>query len=193
MLSACRGHLSQDFGVFLDLPRQPQGSKSDSRNVTSFCYFGGLMSTLGHSMFRDSLMELCCPASSLFYSLDVFFACLGSSCGHFRALWHSLALFGTSVASLLGPLGLPFAALLAQDAARRQQGAPRQTPKSPQRPKTDPQNVTYACIFWGPFFYRFQHSLSEGFLDAWPLKIDDFSWDVLQKCWFSLVTRKKNM
>ena len=101
-------------------------------------------------------------------------ACLSCSRPYFRGSWAAL--------------GLPFAALLAQDAARQQQSAPRWTQKSPKNPKTDPPKNNLFVYFLGSVFGPFSALPVGGFLgflDAWPLKVDDFAWDILQKCWFS--------
>ena len=118
----------------------------------------------------------------------------------FRGLsWTFLASLGLSCAAL-GPvlavlepilevLGLLLGFPLRPSWPKMRRGSnkvPQDGPKSrPRTPKQTPQKATCSHIFWGPFLGRFQHSLSEGFLDVWPLKIDDFAWEVLQKCWFS--------
>ena len=87
----------------------------------------------------------------------------------------------------------PFSTLLAQEAARQRQGATRQPQKSPKRPPREPKRtpkVTCSSPFQGPFLEPLRDSFSEGFLDAWPLKINDFAGDLLQKRCFPPVAPK---
>ena len=158
-------------------------------------------------MLSGSLVELCRHAVlaclgcflgllrtllvSLGPSLGVSWASLGDLgvfLGPSWPCWASLGLlfwpiqcsFGVSWAAL----GRPCSTLLAQEAARQRQGAPRQPQKLPKRrprePKWYPKRAIFVS-FWGSFFELSSGLLSDGFLDAWPLKICDFAWEVLQK------------
>ena len=112
-------------------------------------------------------------------SLGVFGTSLGSllglSRGSWGLSWAFLALLGPSWAALLAYpvlfwtlLGCSWVSLFdplgprgGQDPQGSQNGAPK---------------VQISCLVWGPFLNSLRDSFSEGFLDAWPLKICDFAW-----------------
>ena len=70
------------------------------------------------------------------------------------------------------------------------QDGPKSRPRDPQGSQNGPPKMQISCICWGPFLNSLRDSFSEGFLDAWPLKMCDFAWEVLQKRCFPQVTSK---
>ena len=141
-------------------------------------------------------------------SLGVFGTSLGSllglSRGSWGLSWAFLALLGLSWAALLAYpvlswtlLGCSWASLFdplgprgGQAATRCPKTASKVTQETPKGAKMVHQKVQVSCLFWGPFLNSLRDSFSEGFLDAWPLKICDFAWEVLQKRCFPQVTSK---
>ena len=141
-------------------------------------------------------------------SLGVFGTSLGSLLGLSRGSWGlSWALLGLSWAALWpllsfpGPLldslglfmGVPFRPCWPkrrQGSDKVPQDRPKSHPRDPQGSQNGSQKEQISCLFGGPFLNSLRDSFSEGFLDAWPLKIYDFAWEVLQKRCFPQVTSK---
>ena len=141
-------------------------------------------------------------------SLGVFGTSLGSllglSWGSWGLSWAFLALLGLSWAALLASLGrlldslglllgVPFRTSWPKrrpGSDKVPQDSPQSHPRDPQGSQNGSQKVQISCLFWGLFLNSLRDSFSEGFLDAWPLKICDFAWEVLQKRCFPQVTSK---
>ena len=141
-------------------------------------------------------------------SLGVFGTFLGSllglSRGSWGLSWAFLALLGLSWAALLAYLvlfwtllGCSWASLFeplgpkgGQAATRCPKTAPKVAQETPKGAKTVPQKCKFRVFFGVLFLTLFRESFSEGFLDAWPLKICDFAWEVLQKRCFPQLTSK---
>ena len=150
----------------------------------AFLMFFQLVLGLSGGTFElfGTLWDLCCKLLGPLSGIS------GSFLDLCEPRWASCAalgpVLGCSWASLRGPLGPRCG-----EAATR---CAKMNPKVAQEPQNGPPKNNYSCIFGGPFLGRFQHSLSEGFLDAWLLKGDDFTSDLLQKRCFSPVTLKNN-
>ena len=141
-------------------------------------------------------------------SLGVFGTSLGSllglSRGSWGLSWAFLALLGLSWAALLAYpvlfwtlLGCSWASLFeplgpkgGQAATRCPKTAPKVAQETPKGTKTVPQKCKFRVFVGVLFLNSFRESFSEGFLDAWPLKICDFAWEVLQKRCFRQVAHK---
>ena len=143
------------------------------------------------------------PSNSLVFLGAFLGSLLGLSRGSWGLSWAFLALLGLSWAAPLAYLvlfwtllGCSWASLFeplgpkgGQAATRCPKTAPKVAQESPKGSKTVPNSVNFvSCL--GSFFSSFRESFSEGFLDAWPLKICDFAWEVLQKRCFPQVTSK---
>ena len=151
------------FFVFLRLSKTAPGIQIGFQKCDFIVYFRGLFATLGHSMLRDSLMELCWDTFLLFYFLGAFLACLGSFLGLLRSIWESLGpLLGASWASLrdLGVSLRPYWALLGLSWVALER----------------------LLAYLGPLLlYSLGLLLGFPFRPSWPLNVYIVAWDVLQK------------
>ena len=122
----------------------------------------------------ESLGPLSGILGSLLGLLGLVGPLLGCSFGLSSALLDSLGL-------LLGVSFRPSWPKRRPGSDKVPQDSPKSRPRDTQGSQNGTQNVQVSCLFGGPFLNSFRNSFSEGFLDAWPLKICDFAWEVLQK------------
>ena len=126
-------------------------------------------------------------------SLGVFGTSLGSLLGLSRGSWGLLGPSWPCWASLGLLLGVPFRPSWPKrrpGSDKVPQDSPKSRPRNPQGSQNGTLKMHISCLFWGSFLNSLRDSFSEGFLDAWPLKICDFAWEVLQKRCFPQVTSK---
>ena len=131
----------------------------------------------------ESLGPLSGILGSLLGLLGLVGPLLGCSFGLSSALLDSLGLL----------LGVPFRTSWPKrrpGSDKVPQDSPKSRPRDPQGSQNGPPKSVNFMSFLCFFFTFFRDSFSEGFLDAWPLKICDFAWEVLQKRCFPQVTSK---